>query len=230
MKKISKISIISITLYVILNFLWDSMLADKIASLPSPIAEFINNYIAPASILAFFFTCVFWFLWKVPVVRNLTQWLFDTNTCITGLWIGKMHFQWEGKNQTKIIFLSVKQSNAYSVTCILYTESRTSFSETAFIDKEKGIERLIYTYDAEKAVKSPETNPQHSGITILTIGKNKKILSGEYFTNQKTAGRIELDFLSGKNASSFKDAAIIFKKCSRKREHLTFLLSYMSCI
>ena len=51
MKKISKISIISITLYVILNFLWDSMLADKIASLPSPIAELINNYIAPASIL-----------------------------------------------------------------------------------------------------------------------------------------------------------------------------------
>ncbi len=137
MKKISKISIISITLYVILNFLWDSMLADKIASLPSPIAELINNYIAPASILALFFTCVFWFLWKVPAVRNLTQWLFDTNICITGLWIGKLYFQWEGKNQTKIIFLSVKQPNAYSVTCILYTESRTSFSEIAFIDKKK---------------------------------------------------------------------------------------------
>ena len=217
MKKISKISIISITLYVILNFLWDSMLADKIASLPSPIAELINNYIAPASILALFFTCVFWFLWKVPAVRNLTQWLFDTNICITGLWIGKLYFQWEGKNQTKIIFLSVKQPNAYSVTCILYTESRTSFSEIAFIDKEKGIERLIYTYDAEKAVKSPETNPQHSGITILTIGKNKKTLSGEYFTNQKTAGRIELEFLSRKNASSFEDAAIIFKKMQKKK-------------
>lgn len=62
MKKLYKISItsfISITLYVILNFLWDSQLADKIATLPSPVAELINNYIAPVSIIAFFFCLSF---------------------------------------------------------------------------------------------------------------------------------------------------------------------------
>lgn len=221
MKKISKISIISfisITLYVILNLLWDSKLTDMISSLPAPIAGLINNYIAPVSIISFFFACILLFLWKVPVARKLTQWGFDTNTYIKGPWIGKMYFQWEGKGQTKTIFLSVKQSNAYSINCSLYTETRASFSEIAFIDKEKGIERLIYTYDAEKAIKSSETNPQHSGITILTIGENKKILSGEYFTNQKTAGRIELKFLSRKNASSFKDAAIIFQKMQKKKK------------
>ena len=221
MKKISKISIISfisITLYVILNLLWDSKLTDMISSLPAPIAGLINNYIAPVSIISFFFACILLFLWKVPVARKLTQWGFDTNTYIKGLWIGKMYFQWEGNGQTKTIFLSVKQSNAYSINCSLYTETRASFSEIAFIDKEKGIERLIYTYDAEKAIKSSETNPQHSGITILTIGENKKILSGEYFTNQKTAGRIELKFLSRKNASSFKDAAIIFQKMQKKKK------------
>ena len=221
MKKISKISIISfisITLYVILNLLWDSKLTDMISSLPAPIAGLINNYIAPVSIISFFFACILLFLWKVPVARKLTQWGFDTNTYIKGLWIGKMYFQWEGNGQTKTIFLSIKQSDAYSINCSLYTETRTSFSEIAFIDKEKGIERLIYTYDAEKAIKSSETNPQHSGITILTIGENKKILSGEYFTNQKTAGRIELKFLSRKNASSFKDAAIIFQKMQKKKK------------
>ena len=215
--KIGIISLISITLYVILNLLWDSKLVDIISSLPPPIAGLINNYIAPVGIIAFFFAFIFFFLWKVPIVRNLIQWGFDTNTYIKGLWIGKMYFQWEGKDQTKTIFLSVKQSNAYSINCCLYTETRASFSEIAFIDKEKGIERLIYTYDAEKAVKSPEINPQHSGITILTIGENKKTLSGEYFTNQKTAGRIELEFLSRKTASSFKDASIIFKKCQKKK-------------
>lgn len=91
-------------------------------------------------------------------------------------------------------------------------------TEIAFIDKEKGTERLIYTYDTKKSVKSPETNPQHSGITILTIGENRKTLSGEYFTNQKTAGRIELEFLSRKTASSFKDATIIFKKSQKKKD------------
>lgn len=215
--KISKISFISITLYVILNFLWDSKLVDKIAALPSPIAKLINNYIAPVSIIAVLFTCIFLFLWKVPIVRKLIQWGFDTNTYIEGLWIGKMYFQWEGKNQRKTVFLSIKQSNAYSVNCHLYTESRTSFSEIAFIDKEKGIERLIYTYDAEKAIKYPEVNPQHSGITILTMGENKKTLSGDYFTNQKTAGRIELEFLSRKTASSFKDATIIFQKSQKEK-------------
>lgn len=77
---------------------------------------------------------------------------------------------------------------------------------------------MIYTYDAKKSVKSPEANPQHSGITILTIGENRKTLYGEYFTNQKTAGRIELEFLSRKTASSFKDATIIFKKAKKKKE------------
>ena len=201
MKKISKISIISfisITLYVILNLLWDSKLTDMISSLPAPIAGLINNYIAPVSIISFFFACILLFLWKVPVARKLTQWGFDTNTYIKGLWIGKMYFQWEGKGGI------------------------------AFIDKEKGIERLIYTYDAEKAIKSSETNPQHSGITILTIGENKKILSGEYFTNQKTAGRIELKFLSRKNASSFKDAAIIFQKMQKKKKLFNILfLTYI---
>lgn len=221
-KKISKISIISfisITLYVILNFLWDSQLADEIATLPSPLAKLINNYIAPVSIIAFFFACIFFLLWKAPIIQKLIQWGFDTNTCIKGLWIGKMHFQWEEKDQTKTIFLSIKQSDAYSINCILYTETRTSFSEIAFIDKEKGIERLIYTYDAGKAAKSPETNPQHSGITILTIGENKKTLSGNYFTNQKTAGRIELEFLSRKTASSFKDANIILQKIQKKKRN-----------
>lgn len=222
MKKLYKISItsfISITLYVILNFLWDSQLADKIATLPSPVAELINNYIAPVSIIAFFFVCLFLFLWKVPIVRELIQWGFDTNTCIKGLWTGKMYFQWQEKDQTKTIFLSIKQSDAYSINCILYTETRTSFSEIAFIDKEKGIERLIYTYDAGKAAKSPETNSQHSGITILTLGENKKTLSGEYFTNQKTSGRIELEFLSRKTASSFRDASIIFQKIQKKKRN-----------
>ena len=222
MKKLSKISIISfisITLYVILNFLWDSQLADKIATLPSPLAKLINNYIAPVSIIAFFFACIFFLLWKAPIIRKLIQWGFDTNTCIKGLWIGKMHFQWKEKDQTKTIFLSIKQSDAYSINCSLYTETRTSFSEIAFIDKEKGIERLIYIYDAGKAAKSPETNPQHSGITILTLGENKKTLSGEYFTNQKTAGRIELEFLSRKTASSFRDASIIFQKIQKKKRN-----------
>lgn len=77
---------------------------------------------------------------------------------------------------------------------------------------------MIYTYDAKKSVKSPETNPQQSGITILTIGENRKTLSGEYFTNQKTAGRIELEFLSRKTASSFRDATIIFKKSQEKKK------------
>ena len=78
---------------------------------------------------------------------------------------------------------------------------------------------MIYTYDAGKAAKSSETNPQHSGITILTIGENKKTLSGEYFTNQKTAGRIELEFLSRKTASSFRDASIIFQKIQKKKRN-----------
>lgn len=202
-----------IVLYSLLNWLWKYLHIDAIiAKLPSEISTLINNYVSPVMILSILISGLICLFWKIPVIQKLVQYFFDTNPYIKGTWKGTLYYQLDGKNQKKPIYLYISQRNAYTIQCNLYTELRTSYSELTFFDKSKNVTRLIYTYGTEKASSSPENNPQHNGITILTLGENGKTFDGEYFTNQNTTGRIELEFLSRKPSSSFKDAFMLQKK------------------
>lgn len=206
-----------IILYGLFTWIWKYLKIDAfIARLPSEIGTLVNTFFNPVVILSILISSLLYLLWKVPGMNRIVQFFFDTNPCIEGTWKGTLYYQWEGKNQEKPIYLSISQKNAYKVQCNLYTELRTSYSELAFFDKSKNITRLIYTYGAEKAIYDSENNPQHNGITILTLGENRKTLEGEYFTNHKTTGRIELEFLSRKTVCSFKDAESLFANIERK--------------
>ena len=198
-----------IVLYVLFTWLWKYLRIDTIiARLPAEIGTLVNNYISPIVILSLLISLLFCLFWKIPFVKRIIQYFFDTNPYLKGTWKGTLYYQWEGKNQEKTIYLSIFQNDAYTVQCNLYTELRTSYSELAFFDKSKNITRLIYTYGAEKASLNSENNPQHNGVTSLTLGENGKTLEGTYFTNQGTTGRIELRFISRKTVSSFKEAEI----------------------
>ena len=204
-----------IILYGLFTWIWKYLKIDAfIARLPSEIGTLVNTFFNPVVILSILISSLLYLLWKAPGMKRIVQYFFDANPYIEGTWKGTLYYQWEGKNQEKTIYLSVSQKNAYAIQCNLYTELRTSYSELAFFDKSKDANRLIYTYGAEKSISDSENNPQHNGITILTLGENGKTLEGEYFTNHKTSGRIELEFFSRKTVSSFKDAGLIFQKSS----------------
>lgn len=205
-----------IVLYGLFTWIWKYLKVDAfIARLPSEIGALVNNFFSPIVVLSILVSSLLYLLWKAPGIKTVVQIFFDANPYIEGTWKGTLYYQWEGKNQEKTIFLSVSQNNAYTIQCNLYTELRTSYSQLAFFDKSKNTTRLIYTYGAEKAVYDSENNPQHNGITILTLGENGKTLEGEYFTNHKTTGRIELEFLAKKTVSSFQDAELLQSKMKR---------------
>lgn len=218
MKKIFKLIPVFIFFYVLSTFLWRHFEFDsRIAALPEEIKNFVNNYASPISILALIETGLFSFFWRIPGINRVSQCLFDTNPYIKGTWCGTLHYTWDGEEQKKVVYLSIFQPDAYTVQCNLYTKERTSCSETVFVDRSQKIKRLIFTYSAEKPVRAAKENPQHNGVSVLTIGENKKTLTGEYFTNRNTSGRLVLEFLSKKTASSFDDAVSVSKR--KKRRH-----------
>ena len=206
MKKIVRLCIFYTISYGLITYAWNSLLSSKLEELPTEISSIINNFIGPVGILSLILVFISFFAWKIPGLSKFLQCFFDCNQNITGTWKGVLYFKWNGENKTKTIYLSISQPNAYTIYCNLYSKDRSSYSDNAFIDKSKSINRLIYTYNAEKSIKNPNTNPQHNGITILTIGENSKTLVGEYFTNNNTSGRLELTFISRKQSASYADA------------------------
>ena len=218
MKTISKISFFSIVLYILITFICNSLFSTIIPSAPKLIQLIINDFLGPLSILSFFLFVLLCYLWNVPGLSKIIKGIFDTNPCIRGTWKGTLIYEWNNKTETKTVFLSIFQKDAFSVSCNLYTDKRKSLSKTANIIKSDNETSLVYTYDAKKATTSPDSNPQHDGVTILTLDSTNKTLIGEYFTNHNTAGHLELSFLSPKTTSSFKEAICLSQNLLKNKK------------
>jgi len=81
----------------------------------------------------------------------------------------------------------------------MYSEemnSRSSVSEF-LIDKEAGTKKLVYSYTSTPNVNVRERSVVHQGTTSLDYITNpERKLVGEYWTNRRTTGQLELSFYS----------------------------------
>ena len=147
------------------------------------------------------------FLWKIPIFKN---WLIPFPN-LNGTWKGEIHTTWidpeTGERPGPIpAILTIKQS-FLNISCVMRTAEMTSRSITSdfVLDKENQLERLIYTYDSNPIQTVKERNPQHCGTTAFEIVREKKKikLAGGYWTDRKTTGTIEMNFLKKERIDSY---------------------------
>jgi hypothetical protein len=105
------------------------------------------------------------------------------------------------------LVLVIKQSFDF-VSCVMYTQESSSFSNAAQIseDDESGIYSLSYNYTNKPDASIRGRSAIHDGAALLTFAKSpKKILKGEYWTSRKTTGSIELHFKTKELLECFPD-------------------------
>lgn len=147
-------------------------------------------------------------LWRIPQFQG---WLVPFPD-LQGTWEGEIQTTWINPKTKKslppIPLVLVIRQTFDSISCVMYTKESTSFSMAAsFIkDDSSGIKTLTYNYSNRPEASIRDRSAVHDGAAILTVAtRPRKELKGEYWTNRKTTGSINLKFKTEELLESFPD-------------------------
>lgn len=115
------------------------------------------------------------FLWKAPLIR---KWVGCPN--ISGYWEGEI-----SNNKGLKIKVSVEIKQTWTKIILnLYTETASSKTTTlAFFTENSNNPSLIYVY--QNITKNSDILHDHGGTGKLTFYKDKMMLEGNYYTDEK---------------------------------------------
>lgn len=156
----------------------------------------IPEAIALYSVLHIIFTK---WAWRLPIFQG---WLVPYPD-LQGTWEGTLESTWKdpqtGNRKQPIPATLVITQSFSTLSCTLYTEESTSYSNTAQIsaDDEGNLLRLSYNYTNRPRAGVRERSEIHDGAAILRIvTKPRRALVGDYWTDRKTTGDVRLHFKS----------------------------------
>jgi len=143
-----------------------------------------------------FFTTRAW-RWKV-----FQGWLIPFPD-LQGTWAGTIQSTWTATARELAappipVLLVVRQSFA-SITCVMYSNESTSSSSAAQIIGEEGSgqPQLCFIYSNRPRATLRDRSELHEGAAMLRIAaRPKRILEGQYWTDRKTTGDIQVLFKS----------------------------------
>lgn len=132
-------------------------------------------------------------LWKCKLFKKWLVLIPD----LSGIWEGNIDSDWiNGQKLDRSLItdvtLSIKQS-LFKVSCVLKTdESKSeSFSSLFIIDEDNQRKQLLYSYQNVPNGDKLDDSPIHYGTVMLDINSNNNYLSGNYWTNRHTSGKIQ---------------------------------------
>lgn len=164
-------------------------------TLRSGFTDGIIKNVSFAAIVVFIFYIIFMnHIWKL---RFFFNWLVPYPN-LSGKWKGEMKSDWkkdEGGIPPIPCEIEIRQ-NFLTIQVILFTKESSSRAITSSfdIDKERGICRLIYSYQNEPKAEVQNRSQMHYGTVILNFKYKSKVteLNGMYWTSRNTKGDITL--------------------------------------
>lgn len=157
----------------------------------------VSTVVTVDGILCFVFAT---WIWRWKILQGLLIPFPDLN----GTWHGYIQTHWndiESNMPESIpVVLTIKQS-FWGMSCVMRTDEMESHSylEGFCIDKDAQVRRLCYSYTSKPKIALRERSTPHDGTMLFNIiGRPVSKLEGEYWTQRKTTGTVELTFLTKK--------------------------------
>jgi len=157
--------------------------------------------------LVIFFIFQKW-LWKLKIFKN---WLVPFPN-LNGTWKGFIFSNWINPETNKKpepipVILTIHQTFS-KISCVMRTKEMHSHSYISdfIIDTDNQIKRLSYSYLSNPNQIVRERSEVHNGtilFDIIDMGSEK--LSGQYWTERKTTGQIELEFWKKEKLEDYPD-------------------------
>lgn len=146
--------------------------------------------------------------WRLPIFQG---WLVPFPD-LQGTWAGVLQSTWNGSNtpQPKLpvpIVIAIKQSFS-SISCVMYSRESTSLSASAqLLRQEDELPlRLSFTYHNHPRANVRERSEMHYGAAILRVVTHpERMLEGQYWTDRKTTGDLQVLFRSKGVTDHFDD-------------------------
>lgn len=148
--------------------------------------EVITTSISVTALLVTSF--VIW-AWKWKIFQG---WLVPFPN-LNGKWKGNIKYFYEGKESTRKIEVTIKQTFISIIVKFNTKESHSvNFCGSFNIDNKRAVKQLIYSYQNEPEANFRDRSPVHFGTTRLDINDDCTAMTGEYWTSRKTTGSISL--------------------------------------
>lgn len=121
---------------------------------------------------------------------------------LTGTWLGTIQSEWRTEDGSRLdpipAVLTINQTFSH-ISCVLRTSEMESHSyvEGFYIDKDRQIRKLCYSYTSTPKITLRERSTPHDGTALFSIiGKPVERLEGEYWTQRQTIGSINMKYKS----------------------------------
>ena len=115
---------------------------------------------------------------------------------LSGEWDGTLQSNWKNKSHVLIPTKIKITQTFFNVQVKIETNESTSYSTAASfdIDKERGLQRLFYSYVNDPNSGVRKRSEIHYGTTLLKFeGFKVEAMKGEYWTSRETTGEIKLE-------------------------------------
>lgn len=192
--KILKITIWA-TIFLLLVVLFTS---DGLSTL-----EIFRKILSTVSFVVFFWAFYFSFGWKLPILKYI---VFREN--LNGTWFGEYNSR-DSKEEVVYqgeISVVIRQS-FLKINITSYTDSYVSFSygEAVLHNVNNNNNQLVYLYSQNQY--NPTDNLSRKGTSELFLLKEdeQNRLFGEFWTNHNSKGKLNLQQVSSKHLTSFRD-------------------------
>jgi len=149
--------------------------------------------------------------WKLPPFQKIPAVTRD----ISGTWETTLESLWidpeTGKSpDPKIVYLVIRQTSSNATVTLISNES-TSKSSLARLVQEDGSWLLHYLYTNEPRVDLRKRSPIHHGSGVLSIvGNPVKRITGSYWTDRDSKGKLSLLRRTTKHAEDFEEGIELF--------------------
>lgn len=150
-------------------------------------------------------------LWKT----RLAQMIPSVSRDVSGTWEAKLESLWVDSVTGKVppiktVYLVIRQSSSTVSIALISNESK-SRSSTARVIQEDGSWLLHYIYTNEPDVTLLKQSPIHHGSGVLSItGNPAKRVSGTYWTDRDSKGKLNLERRTRRLGEDFRDCAELF--------------------
>lgn len=158
-------------------------------------------------------------LWK----NRLAQMLPGVSRDISGTWEAQLESLWIDPTTGKVppiktVYLVVRQTSTKASITLISDESKSK-SSTARVIQEDGSWLLHYIYTNEPDVSLRKRSPIHHGSGVLAImGKPAKRVSGTYWTDRDSKGKLTLGRRKRELGEDFRDCAELFDQPESPRD------------
>jgi hypothetical protein len=191
MKNINlKVSLWIVLIIAVIVFAVSYLFSEKPLHIFQYIIHSLSTSVSVIVVIAFLFDRYFW---KLAVFKGWFVLIPNLN----GKWKGSISSEWinpdiKEKAKPRETSLSIKQSLS-NISCIMNTKEMKSNSITSDfrIDTNNQILELSYIYRSEPNANVRERSQIHYGAIVFDILELKK-LKGNYWSDRKTTGTIEL--------------------------------------